>query len=252
MSSDTLLSVSGLTVSYGTIQAVKGISLEVNRGEMVCIIGCNGAGKTTTLQAIAGLLPFESHSAVFSGHNLKNMPANKRLSIGMALVPEGRGIFKRMTIEENLYLGYMNAKTKDKFRVLSEQVFQLFPRLHERRKQKAGTLSGGEQQMLAIGRAIVGQPELLLLDEPSMGLAPIMVEKIFQVIESIAAQGTTILLVEQNAHIALQIANRGYMMDSGLIEFEAPSKQLIKDPRIREIYLGEDASTSAKDVNESA
>ncbi len=252
MSNETLLSISGLTVSYGNIQAVKGISVHVKRGEMVCIIGCNGAGKSTTLKALAGLLPFEAHQAVFAGHNLINMPANKRLSIGMALVPEGRGIFKRMTIEENLYLGYMNAHTPLKFRTLCEQVFELFPRLSERKKQKAGTLSGGEQQMLAIGRAIVGQPQLLLLDEPSMGLAPIIVEKIFQVIQSISKEGTTILLVEQNAHIALQIANRGYIMDSGLIEFEAPAKELINDPRIREIYLGDDASISAKEVNESA
>ena len=218
-------------------------------GELVCLIGCNGAGKTTTLNALAGLLPFDVHSATFDAKDLTTMPGHMRLPNGMALVPEGRGVFKRMTIEENLQLGGMHLNFKKELHDRIAHVYELFPRLKERRQQGAGTLSGGEQQMLVMGRAMVGAPRLLLLDEPSMGLAPIMVEKVFELIQSISKEGTTVLLVEQNAHIALEIANRGYVMDSGLIEFGGQASSLLADPRVREAYLGEE---SANDVNESA
>lgn len=252
MNSSAQLSVKGMTVSYGDLQAVKGVSLEVNKGELVCLIGCNGAGKTTTLKALAGLLPFEAHHANMDQHNLLTLQAHQRMPLGMVLVPEGRGVFKRMTIEENLYLGGLNKLKKAELKIKAQEIYEIFPRLKERRFQSAGTLSGGEQQMLVMGRAMMSSPNLLLLDEPSMGLAPIMVEKIFQVIESISKQGTTILLVEQNAHIALEVADRGYVMDSGLIEFQGPADQLLSDPRVREAYLGETSAESASDVNESA
>lgn len=253
-----MLEVKGLTVSYGGIQAVKGISFRVNKGELVCLIGCNGAGKTTTLKALAGLLPFEAHQLSFESSlgssidrqvDLITQPAYERLGSGIALVPEGRGVFKRMTIEENLELGAYLQRDKASMKEDIEKIYSTFPRLKERRLQYAGTLSGGEQQMLAIGRALMGRPSLLLLDEPSMGLAPIMVEKIFEVIQKVSDTGTTILLVEQNAHIALQIADRGYVMDSGMIEFEGQADSLLTDPRVREAYLGDE---SAMDVNESA
>lgn len=249
-----MLEVKGLTVSYGGIQAVKGISFHVKKGELVCLIGCNGAGKTTTLKALAGLLPFEAHQLSFdsdseSGLNLITQAAHQRLPSGIALVPEGRGVFKRMTIEENLELGAYHQRNTALMKEDMEKMYATFPRLKERRLQNAGTLSGGEQQMLAIGRALMGRPSLLLLDEPSMGLAPIMVEKIFEVIQKVSDSGTTILLVEQNAHIALQIADRGYVMDSGMIEFEGQAASLLTDPRVREAYLGDE---SAMDVNESA
>lgn len=252
-----MLEVKGLTVSYGGIQAVKGVSFEVKKGELVCLIGCNGAGKTTTLKALAGLLPFEAHQLSFQPNNSNNegrlnlitQPAHQRLPSGIALVPEGRGVFKRMSIEENLELGAYHQPNKATLKEDMEKMYATFPRLKERRLQNAGTLSGGEQQMLAIGRALMGRPSLLLLDEPSMGLAPIMVEKIFEVIRAVSESGTTILLVEQNAHIALQIADRGYVMDSGMIEFEGQAASLLTDPRVREAYLGDE---SAMDVNESA
>lgn len=235
-----VLDIKGLTVSYGGIQAVKGISLNVKQSELVCLIGCNGAGKTSTLKAIAGLLPFEAHLMSLDGQiNLIEQASHQRLPSGMALVPEGRGVFKRMTIEENLELGAYHLNNKSQAAEDQEKIYMEFPRLKERRHQQAGTLSGGEQQMLAIGRALMGRPRLLLLDEPSMGLAPIMVEKIFEVVQKVSRLGTTILLVEQNAHIALQIANRGYVMDSGMIELEGPADQLLNDPRVRAAYLGE-------------
>ncbi|NJM32414.1 MAG: ABC transporter ATP-binding protein [Limnobacter sp.] len=247
-----MLEVEGLTVNYGGIQAVKGLNFHVNEGELVCLIGCNGAGKTTTLKALAGLLPFEAHHMYFDHGklDLQHMQAHERLPAGLALVPEGRGVFKRMSIEENLELGAFHQPDKLAQETLV-QVYDTFPRLKERRLQKAGTLSGGEQQMLAIGRALMGRPKMLLLDEPSMGLAPLMVEKIFTVIEKVFKQGTTILLVEQNAHIALEIGNRGYVVDSGLVEFEGFAADLLHDPRVREAYLG-DESSSARDVNASA
>lgn len=250
-----LLSVQGLTVAYGGIQAVKGIGLEVYAGELVCLIGCNGAGKTTTMKALAGLLPFEAHSATLrTGSellNLQNLPAHARLRHGMALVPEGRGVFKRMTIQENLELGAHHLGAHAELQTDLDRIYATFPRLKERRAQSAGTLSGGEQQMLAMGRALMGRPNLLLLDEPSMGLSPIMVEKIFEVVQAVSKQGTTILLVEQNAHIALQIAHRAYVMDSGLIDLSGPAQTLLTDPRVRQAYLGEDTE-SASEVNESA
>lgn len=241
---ETMLNIQGLTVEYGGIQAVKGLSFHVNCGELVCLIGCNGAGKTSTMKAIAGLLPFKAHEASFkSSIDLITLPAHKRLSNGMALVPEGRGIFTRMTVLENLELG-ANARLQagcQKSDVLEDldKMLALFPRIKERLKQSAGTLSGGEQQMLAMARALMGKPDMLLLDEPSMGLAPLMVEKIFEVIQQVHRDGMTVLLVEQNAHIALQLANRAYVMDSGLIDYEGKASALINDPRIRETYLGQ-------------
>ncbi|WP_370569155.1 ABC transporter ATP-binding protein [Limnobacter humi] len=235
-----ILSIEQLTVHYGGIQAVKGVSFDVMRGELVCLIGCNGAGKTSTLKAMAGLLPFKAKRAVYNNSvDLNTLAAHQRLALGMALVPEGRGVFARMTVEENLDLGAYCRHDQAGIQDDKERVFTLFPRLKERRKQSAGTLSGGEQQMLAMGRAIMGRPDLLLLDEPSMGLAPIMVEKIFDVVQSIHAQGLTVLLVEQNANLALQIADRAYVLDSGLIDFHGKASDLILDPRVREAYLGE-------------
>lgn len=241
---DNMLKVDGLTVAYGGIHAVKGIGFEVACNELVCLIGCNGAGKTSTLKAIAGLLPFTANSALFKSElNLTTMPAHKRLPNGMALVPEGRGVFSRMTVLENLELGAYSriatGSTKADIQIDLEKMLGTFPRLKERLEQSAGTLSGGEQQMLAIARALMGRPDMLLLDEPSMGLAPLMVEKIFEVIQQVHQDGMTILLVEQNAHIALQIANRAYVMDSGLIDYQGQASALINDPRIRETYLGQ-------------
>lgn len=239
-----MLNIQGLTVAYGGIQAVKGLSFQVDAGELVCLIGCNGAGKTSTMKAIAGLLPFAAHAATFKGAiDLTALPAHERLPNGLALVPEGRGIFTRMTVLENLELGanarFQTGCPKAEIDCDLEKMLTLFPRIRERLKQSAGTLSGGEQQMLAMARALMGKPDLLLLDEPSMGLAPIMVEKIFEVIQQVHREGMTILLVEQNAHIALQLANRAYVMDSGLIDYEGLASELINDPRIRETYLGQ-------------
>jgi branched-chain amino acid transport system ATP-binding protein len=236
-----MLTIKDLHISYGNIQAVKGINFQVNEGELVCLIGCNGAGKTTTLKALSGMLPFKAQQAELDNRiDLRKLPTHERLAHGMALVPEGRGVFARLSIEENLDLGAYNRQDKNEIRDDKEHIYSVFPRLKERLKQSAGTLSGGEQQMLAIGRAMMGRPKLLLLDEPSMGLAPIMVEKIFEVIESLHKQdGMTILLVEQNANIALEIADRAYVMDSGLIDFEGKACDLIRDPRVREAYLGE-------------
>ncbi|BET26435.1 amino acid/amide ABC transporter ATP-binding protein 2 (HAAT family) [Limnobacter thiooxidans] len=241
---DPMLRVQGLTVAYGGIQAVKGLNFHVNQGELVCLIGCNGAGKTSALKALAGLLPFDAQTAVFRQNlNLLEMQAHQRLPNGMALVPEGRGVFTRMSVLENLELGAYcrraDAQGKADIQADLERMLLAFPRLKERLKQSAGTLSGGEQQMLAMARALMGKPELLLLDEPSMGLAPLLVEKIFEVVQQVHQQGMTILLVEQNAHIALQIANRAYVMDSGLIDYEGQASELINDPRIRETYLGQ-------------
>lgn len=240
----TVLNIQGLTVAYGGIQAVKGLNFQVQQGELVCLIGCNGAGKTSTMKAIAGLLPFKAHAATLKGSiDLITLPAHERLQNGLALVPEGRGIFTRMTVLENLELG-ANARVQSgcpqaEIRADLDQMLTLFPRIKERLRQSAGTLSGGEQQMLAMARALMGKPDLLLLDEPSMGLAPMMVEKVFEIIQQVHQQGMTILLVEQNAHIALQLANRAYVMDSGLIDYEGLASELINDPRIRETYLGQ-------------
>ncbi len=238
----SLLKLKDLHISYGGIKAVKGISLEVNQGELVTLIGANGAGKTTTLKAIAGLLTPAQGSIEYQGQSIGAVPSHQLASRGLVLVPEGRGVFSGLTIEENLLMGAYTRHDRAGILADVERMFALFPRLKERAKQTAGTLSGGEQQMLAIGRALMAKPKLLLLDEPSMGLAPIMVLKIFEVIRDVAAQGMTILLIEQNAKLALQVSRRGYVMDGGLITLAGESKSLLADPKVREAYLGEHAA----------
>lgn len=234
-----LLKVKDLHVSYGGINAVKGIDLQVFNGELVALIGANGAGKSSTLKAIAGILTPSAGEIDFANYLTKKLPAYELVRLGLGMVPEGRGVFKRMTILENLQMGaYLKSDSKEIERKL-EEVYSYFPRLKERLTQLAGTLSGGEQQMVAMGRAMMAQPKLLLLDEPSMGLSPIMVETIFDVIRSLSASGMTILLVEQNARLALQIANRAYVMESGLITLSGSGKELLEDPRVRTAYLGE-------------
>ncbi len=234
-----LLSVHDVKVAYGGIQAVKGVSLEVREGELVSLIGSNGAGKTTTMKAITGLLPLGGGHIQLAGNTIDGQGPWDLVQQGLAMVPEGRGVFTRMTIVENLQMGaYIrddNAAIADDI----ERVFTTFPRLKERRDQLAGTMSGGEQQMLAMGRALMSRPKVLLLDEPSMGLSPIMVDKIFEVIQEVSAQGVTILLVEQNASRALQIADRGYVMESGLITLSGDAHEMLHDPKVREAYLGE-------------
>jgi branched-chain amino acid transport system ATP-binding protein len=240
MSADTaLLQVSGLKVGYGGIQAVKGIDFEVHARELVCLIGSNGAGKTTTMKAITGTLLPEQGSLKYLGQDIAGQGAWDLVRQGLAMVPEGRGVFTRMSILENLQMGAYVRNDKPEIAADLEKIFALFPRLRERRKQLAGTLSGGEQQMLAMGRALMSRPRLLLLDEPSMGLSPIMVDKIFEVISDVAAQGVTILLVEQNASRALSIANRAYVMESGLITLSGDAHTLLNDPAVRSAYLGE-------------
>ncbi len=235
-----LLQLQNLSVAYGGIQAVRGISLEVHAGEMVALIGTNGAGKTTTLKAVAGMLPAARPSIVFNGHATGGLPAHRLARAGLALVPEGRGIFPKLSVAENLEMGaYLRTRAEAAEDI--ERVYNLFPRLQERLRQTGGTLSGGEQQMLAIGRALMARPKMLLLDEPSMGLAPLMVEKIFETIQQIADNGVTILLVEQNARLALQITQRAYVMESGLITLEGSASALLSDPKVRAAYLGESA-----------
>lgn len=234
-----LLTVKDLKVSYGGINAVKGIDLHVNHGELIALIGANGAGKSSSLKAIAGLLSPSAGQIDFASHATKKLPAYELVRLGLGMVPEGRGVFKRMTILENLQMGaYLQSDSREIERKL-EEVYSYFPRLKERLSQLAGTLSGGEQQMVAMGRAMMAEPKLLLLDEPSMGLSPIMVETIFDVIRSLSAAGMTILLVEQNARLALQLANRAYVMESGLISLSGSGKELLEDPRVRAAYLGE-------------
>ncbi|AKJ30577.1 ABC transporter ATP-binding protein [Caldimonas brevitalea] len=234
----TILKISGLRVAYGGIQAVKGVSLEVREGELVSLIGANGAGKTTTLKAVTGTQPIADGGVEYLGVPCKGKGAWDLVRQGLVMVPEGRGTFTRMTITENLLMGAFIRKDRE-IDTDIEKVFEWFPRLKERRNQLAGTMSGGEQQMLAMGRALMARPKLLLLDEPSMGLSPIMVDKIFEVVNDIHRQGVTVLLVEQNASRALQIANRGYVMESGEITMDGPADQLLKDPRVRAAYLGE-------------
>ena len=234
-----LLKVSNVLVGYGGIQAVKGVSLEVREGELVSLIGSNGAGKTTTMKAITGLLPLGGGHIELAGKTIDGQGPWDLVQQGLAMVPEGRGVFTRMTIVENLQMG---AYIRDDNAAIDEdieRVFTTFPRLKERRDQLAGTMSGGEQQMLAMGRALMSRPKVLLLDEPSMGLSPIMVDKIFEVIQEVSAQGVTILLVEQNASRALQIADRGYVMESGLITLSGDAHEMLHDPKVREAYLGE-------------
>ena len=234
-----LLQLKNLQISYGGIQAVKGIDLELWAGETVCLIGANGAGKTTTLNAIAGVQPIAGGDILYAGDTINVLPAHKRLRRGVALVPEGRGIFTRLTVEENLRMGAYSRNDKAGIEADLERVYTMLPRIKERLPQVAGTLSGGEQQMLAIGRALLSRPKLLLLDEPSMGLAPLVVEKIFEVVQSVAKEGVTILLVEQNANLALEFAQRGYVMESGRITLTGSGDELLANPKVREAYLGE-------------
>ncbi|MGS0755481.1 ABC transporter ATP-binding protein [Roseateles sp. GG27B] len=239
MTEPILLKVSRLKVAYGGIQAVKGVSFEVKAGELVSLIGANGAGKSTTLKAITGLQPVAEGEIEYLGQSIKGQGAWDLVKQGLVMVPEGRGTFTRMTITENLQMGaYIRNDTRE-IEADIDKVFGIFPRLKERRSQLAGTMSGGEQQMLAMGRALMARPKVLLLDEPSMGLSPIMVDKIFEVIADIYAQGVTILLVEQNASRALQIANRGYVMESGEVTMTGEGKTLLNDPKVRAAYLGE-------------
>ena len=234
-----LLQVRDVRVAYGGIQAVKGVSFEVHAGELVCLIGSNGAGKTTSMKAVTGIQPLAGGEVLYQGRSIQGQGAWDLVRSGLAMVPEGRGVFTRMSILENLQMGaYIRQDTALVAEDL-ERMFALFPRLKERRDQLAGTLSGGEQQMLAMGRALMSRPQILLLDEPSMGLSPIMVDKIFEVVQSVAAQGVTLLLVEQNASRALQLADRAYVMDSGLITLEGPARDLLNDPKVRAAYLGE-------------
>lgn len=233
-----LLEVHGLTVAYGGINAVKGIDLVVNKGEMVALIGANGAGKTTTLKAICGLL-HHGGSVHLRGEDVSGLPSFRLVERGLSLVPEGRGVFGRLTVHENLAMGAYCRNDKAAVRSDMDRAYALFPRLAERRGQTAGTLSGGEQQMLAIGRALMSRPGLLLLDEPSMGLAPMMVEKIFETVRMVSNEGVTVLLVEQNAKLALEASHRGYVMESGLIAVDGEAKALLANPQVRQAYLGE-------------
>jgi len=235
----TLLKITGLQVAYGGIKAVKGVDLHVNEGELVTLIGSNGAGKTTTMKAITGSLPPASGDIEYLGKSIKGKGAWDLVRDGLAMVPEGRGVFARMTIIENLQMGAYIRNDKAEIAADMEKMFTIFPRLRERKDQLAGTMSGGEQQMLAMGRALMSRPKVLLLDEPSMGLSPIMVDKIFEVVRDVAAQGVTILLVEQNASRALGIADRGYVMESGIVTMDGDAKELLNDPRVRAAYLGE-------------
>lgn len=238
---ENVLKITGLKVAYGGIQAVKGIDLEVNRGELITLIGANGAGKTTTLKAITDTLPGSKveGSIQYDGKEIRGAGSFNLVKSSLAMVPEGRGVFTRMSIHENLLMGAYTRDDNAGINADIEKWFGVFPRLKERASQMAGTLSGGEQQMLAMARALMSHPKLLLLDEPSMGLSPIMVEKIFEVVRTVSAQGVTILLVEQNAKLALQAAHRGYVMDSGLITMTGNAKDMLDDPKVKEAYLGE-------------
>jgi len=234
--SDLLFEIKDLEVSYGSIAAIKGISLEVRKGEIVAILGANGAGKTTTMRTISQLLKAKSGSIMFKGHELTKIPAHKIVKLGISHSPEGRRVFGILTVEENLMLGAFTQKKMD--RETLDWVYKLFPRLKERRKQLAGTLSGGEQQMLAIGRSLMSKPELLLLDEPSLGIAPILVKEIFREIKEISKSGVTVLLVEQNAKAALKLADRGYVLDVGKIALSGTSEELLASEKVQEAYLG--------------
>ncbi|MFB0934277.1 MAG: ABC transporter ATP-binding protein [Propionivibrio sp.] len=234
-----MLEVTGLRVAYGGIQAVRGITFHVEQGEMVALIGANGAGKTSTLKALSRLLNASGGSVRYCGKEISALAPHQLVAEGIALVPEGRGVFPRMSIVENLLMGAYSRRDKEGIAADTEHVFSLFPRLKERAQQLAGTLSGGEQQMLAIGRALMSRPKLLLLDEPSMGLAPLMVQKIFEVVCTVAKEGMTVLLVEQNAKLALEVSQRGYVMESGEITLTDDAKSLLANPKVREAYLGE-------------
>lgn len=234
-----MLHIKALEVKYDQLTALKGIDLQVAQGEIVSLIGSNGAGKTTLLKSIAGLLPASKGNILFKDQSLEKVPSQDRVAMGISLCPEGRQVFPKMTVKENLEMGAYLLKDKKQAADNEEMVYELFPRLFERGHQTALTLSGGEQQMLAMGRALMNNPTLLLLDEPSLGLAPLLVDTIFQLIEKINLQGTTVLLVEQNAHMALTIAHRGYVIENGAIRMEGKADELLKDPRVKQIYLGE-------------
>ena len=236
-----LLELVNVEVGYGGIQAVKGIDLYVEQGELVCLIGANGAGKTTTLKGICGLQPVKSGTISYIGQDITGKPSFELVRLGLAMVPEGRGVFGALTIEENLAMGAYVRHDRDGVRADIEHVFTLFPRLKERRRQTAGTMSGGEQQMLAMGRALMSKPRLLLLDEPSMGLAPLMVQKVFETVLQVSREGVTILLIEQNAKLALEVSHRGYVMESGEITLSGNAADLLHDPKVRAAYLGESA-----------
>jgi branched-chain amino acid transport system ATP-binding protein len=236
---EAMLSLENLSVSYGAIEALTGINLHVQQGEVVTLIGANGAGKTTTLRTITGLLEPKEGRIVYEGKQIDGIPTHKLVSMGIAMSPEGRGVFANLTVRENLEMGAFIRRDKKGISDDMERGFTLFPRLKEREQQKAGTLSGGEQQMLAMARALMSRPRLLLLDEPSLGLAPLVVHTIFQAIDEIRGEGTTILLVEQNANAALHHSDRAYVLETGRIVMEGDSKQLAQDPRVKEAYLGE-------------
>jgi len=238
---NALLELTRVEIAYGGIHAVKGVDLHVDEGELVCLIGTNGAGKTTTLKGITGLQPVKAGAIKYAGENVTGSPAFQLVRKGLAMVPEGRGVFGALTIEENLAMGAYIRNDRAAIREDIERVFELFPRLKERRRQTAGTLSGGEQQMLAMGRALMSRPKLLLLDEPSMGLAPLMVQKVFETVLKVSGEGVTILLIEQNAKLALEVSNRGYVMESGEITLSGDAKKLLHDPAVRAAYLGEGA-----------
>jgi branched-chain amino acid transport system ATP-binding protein len=239
---EPVLKVSGLQVAYGGIQAVKGIDLEIKPGELVTLIGANGAGKTTTLKAITGTLKPKEGDVLYLGKSIKGQQSFQLVQEGLAMVPEGRGVFTRMTIVENLQMGAFTRDDTAQIKADIDKWFTVFPRLKERASQLAGTMSGGEQQMLAMARALMSRPKLLLLDEPSMGLSPIMVAKVFEVIHEVKAQGIPMLLVEQNAKLALEAADRGYVMDSGLITMAGNARDMLTDPKVRAAYLGEVAA----------
>ena len=238
---DILLEIKDLKVAYGGIHAIKGINLEIRDGELVTLIGANGAGKTTTMKAITGLQGWVAGDVTYLGKSIKGVPSHELLKQGLAMVPEGRGVFTRMTIVENLQMGAYIRTDTTTIATDIERMFSICPRLKERATQLAGPMSGGEQQMLAMARALMSQPRLLLLDEPSMGLSPIMVQKIFEVVNTISKEGVTVLLVEQNARLALQAADRAYVMDSGLITMHGNASEMLDDPRVKEAYLGEAA-----------
>ena len=233
-----LLEVKDLQVYYGVICALKGISFEVNEGEIVSLIGANGAGKTTMMQSVVGIIPKRSGSVIFDGHDISKTPCHKIVQLGMTQVPEGRRIFQELTVYENLLMGAYNTKDQQQFKADLDAAFTRFPRLAERRKQIAGTLSGGEQQMLAMSRALMSKPKLLMLDEPSMGLAPILVDQIFSIIKELHDAGTTILLVEQNASKALEIADRAYVLETGSITLSGTGRELANSPEVQKAYLG--------------
>ncbi len=241
MNAAPLLDLAKVEVAYGGIQAVKGIDLTVGQGELVCLIGANGAGKTTTLKGICGLQPVKSGTIRYAGEDITGKAAFQLVRQGLAMVPEGRGVFGALTIEENLSMGAYVRHDRAAIRADVERVYVLFPRLKERRKQTAGTMSGGEQQMLAMARALMSRPKLLLLDEPSMGLAPLMVQKVFETVLTVSGEGVTILLIEQNAKLALEVSHRGYVMESGEIILQGDAKKLLHDPAVRAAYLGEGA-----------